>query len=160
MKVRQSSNPNRSPASLPSESDFDPYGGCLDAQSAWKHFGGLDLDSAYRKFCENPVFYQEDLMFMGPTAFRFYFPVVDRYLREIRNDDEFGDCEAWILGKAIAAQLETDANDELLMSIDRLCSYVRAHLAQYASSLRDQKRVDKAWVSVENRVSKQRRKHP
>ena len=94
MKAHTSSKSAHLQAKLPSEGDFDPYHGCLDAQCAWRNFGGLDLDSAYRKFCENPSYYQEDFMFMGPAAFTFYFPVVDRYLREIRSDyqtEEIGD---------------------------------------------------------------------
>lgn len=97
-------------------------------------------------------------MFMGPVAFSFYFSVIDRYLREVRRNDEFGDCEAWILGKAIVTQMETGVNDELLVRIDALCKYVRAHLTQYAVTPRDQKRIDKAWSSVETKLTKQRKK--
>jgi hypothetical protein len=75
--------------SLPTESDFLEDHGCLDAQCAWKNFGGLTLDQAYERFCDNPLHYQEDFMFMGEPAFTFYFPVLDRYVREgIRDRDE------------------------------------------------------------------------
>ena len=88
------------PRKLPSERDFDPFGGCLDAQCAWKHFGGLNLDEAYSLFCENPLHYQEDFMFMGHKAFVYYFPVIDRF---IRNGDD--DQEASIIGLDIAFQV-------------------------------------------------------
>lgn len=97
-------------------------------------------------------------MFMGPAAFKFYFPVVDRYLRAIRNSNEGGDCEAWILGRAILAQMEQGVDDELLTSVDQLCRYVRAHLSQYAVAPRDHKRIDRTWVLIENRVTEQRGK--
>ena len=35
-------------ASLPTERDFDPYGGDLDCQHALKIFGGMPLDQAYQ----------------------------------------------------------------------------------------------------------------
>jgi hypothetical protein len=64
---------------LPTERDFDPWHGNLDAQCAWRHFGGLTLDQAHARFRENPLGYQEDFMFMGPVAFAFYFPVIEDY---------------------------------------------------------------------------------
>ncbi|MEM7010678.1 MAG: hypothetical protein AAF585_04260 [Verrucomicrobiota bacterium] len=69
---------NRPPAPLPTENDFDPFGGDLDAQCAWKHFGELSLNQAYDIFVSAPNIYQEDFMFMGAVAFDYYFPVIDR----------------------------------------------------------------------------------
>jgi hypothetical protein len=57
---------------LPTETDFDPYQGDLDAQCAWKNFGGLTLGEAFVKFEESPETYQEDFMFMGGKAFARY----------------------------------------------------------------------------------------
>jgi hypothetical protein len=34
---------------LPTELDFDPLHGDLDAQCAWRNFGGLTLDEAHAK---------------------------------------------------------------------------------------------------------------
>ncbi|MEM7232007.1 MAG: hypothetical protein AAF517_07535, partial [Planctomycetota bacterium] len=70
-----------SQAPLPTQADFDPWDGDLDAGHAWKEFGGLSVDEALAKFLENPGYHQESFMFMGGVAFAFYFPVVDRYLR-------------------------------------------------------------------------------
>jgi hypothetical protein len=53
-----------------------------DGFCAWKNFGGLTVDEAYQKFCQAPEHYQEDFMFMGDAAFTFYFPVIDRYIKE------------------------------------------------------------------------------
>ena len=75
--------------SIPTERDFLEDHGCLDARCAWENFGGLSLDEAFKKFCENPLSYGEDFMFMGEFAFAYYFPVLDRYVREaIRDFDE------------------------------------------------------------------------
>ncbi len=69
-------------AILPTEQHFDPYGGDLDAQCAWRNFGGLTIEEAKVKFCEHPEIHQEDFMFMGGKAFAYYYPVIDSYLRE------------------------------------------------------------------------------
>ena len=138
---------------LPTEKDFDPWNGCLDAQHAWKQFGGLDLEQAYQKFCENPLNYQEDFMFMGPKAFRFYFPVVDRFLRREREPWEFDDSEAWILGKAVRLQLERRKDDSLLKAIGALCQYVRTHLSKFATTGTEQQDIDAAWLEVEKLVT-------
>lgn len=146
---------------LPSQKDFDPWGGNLDAQSAWQNFGGLDLDAAYRRFIENPSYYQEDFMFMGPRAFAFYFPVVDRYLREVRNDDplELGDSQAWILGEGVRSQIKesrSSVDAELFARIASLARYMLEHIHQYAHQPKDQKRVRASWTSVEKALKPQK----
>src|SRR5262245_49928512 len=91
---------------LPRAIDFDPWKCDLDAQHAWKTFGGLSLEEAYTKFCEIPESYQEDFMFMGSAAFLYYFPVIDEYLRSAVPCDESDDCQADILGSCVAAQFD------------------------------------------------------
>ena len=134
---------------LPTEKDF---GGCLDAKCAWKHFGGLDLNSAYKLFCENPLYYQEDFMFMGIVAFQFYFPVVDRFLRDSRNLEADG--LAWILAKAICMQLESPVGASLLNKIESLCNYVRTHLPEYSELPVEMEEIGSAWAEVERRIAK------
>src|SRR5437016_1967456 len=94
--------------SLPTERDFDPWNGDLDSQSAWRDFGGLTLDEAHAKFRENPLYYQEDFMFMGGKAFAFYFPVVEQHLRDVSTTDCEDDREAWILAHCIRMQFDCD----------------------------------------------------
>src|SRR5687767_9278711 len=99
----------RPPAPLPSEEDFEAVGrdACLDAKTAWEHFGGLSLAEAYELFIDNPVNYQEDFMWMGTVAFAYYFPVLDRYLREVVPTDEDDDCYGWIIGEGVKMQFAT-----------------------------------------------------
>jgi len=52
----------------------------LDERCAVKNFLGKDQEQAQSLFRENFLRYQEDLMFMGPTAFRFYVPAAINYL--------------------------------------------------------------------------------
>ena len=94
--------------SLPTERDFDPWSGDLDAQCAWRNFGGLTIEQAKAKFCENPLRYQEDFMFMGGKAFAYYFPVVEDYLRSIPDAASEDDHEAWILAHCIRNQFDRD----------------------------------------------------
>jgi len=144
--------------SLPSKQDFDPWNGNLDALCAWKNFGGLDLDKAYQRFCENPGYYQEDFMFMGPKAFKFYFPVVDRFLRREREPWEFDDSQAWILGRAMHLQVEEGLDDELLKGIGDLCQHVRSNLSKYAIDENEQAEIGAAWLEVESQLAKKRAK--
>lgn len=74
---------------LPNEKDFLEDHGCLDAQEAWKNFGGLSIDEAYEKLWSKPEIYLEDFTSMGELAFAHYFEVIDRYVRRgIRKRDE------------------------------------------------------------------------
>ncbi|HEY5040383.1 MAG TPA: hypothetical protein VIK53_00080 [Verrucomicrobiae bacterium] len=137
--------------SLPTEEDF---GGSLDAKSAWKNFGGLDLNLAYERFCENPLCYQEDFMFMEMAAFEFYFPVIDRFLRENHTEDVFNDSVAWILGKGISLQIESTVNPELLEKINSLTHYVRTHLSQYSPLPVEQEEIDGTWLMIQQHIAK------
>jgi len=142
-------------ARLPSEADFDPFGGDLDAQSAWRNFGGLTLEEAYVRFSEVPVSYQEDFMFMGGRAFHYYFPVLDEFLRTSRAKDEWDDCQTEILASCITAQFDwrgANISSELRERISQLCLFVRANLDQYASSSERKSKIDQAWAKLEERL--------
>ncbi|MGA2853695.1 MAG: hypothetical protein ABSE90_06165 [Verrucomicrobiota bacterium] len=136
---------------LPTEEDF---GGSLDAKSAWKNFGGLDLNLAYERFCENPLSYQEDFMFMETTAFEFYFPVVDRFLRENHTENEFDDSVAWILGEAIFLQIQSAINSELLEKIESLTNYILNHLSQYSPLPVEQEEIESTWLKIQQHIAK------
>jgi hypothetical protein len=66
---------------LPVESDFiDPRSRHLDDRHAVKMFLGKTLDEAEEMFRRNFLFFQEDLTYMRPVAFRFYVLAAIRYL--------------------------------------------------------------------------------
>ncbi len=95
---------------LPSKEDFVPYG-TLDELRAWENFGGLSLDEAHDKLCENPLYYQEDFMWMGIQAFAFYFPAVDRFVRDwlaVANDETLGQLE--IIVECISMQVSEEGH--------------------------------------------------
>ena len=151
----------RRSAPLPSEKDFDPFGGDLDAQCAWKNFGELTLKQAYDLFLTNPIHYQEDFMFMGGAAFDYYFPVIDRYIREVVGDDEGDDCEVAILGSGVAAQFDwngADPNDALVSEIAQLAAYVSSNVAQYSPAAKDQRRIKREWSRVNEKIAAHKNK--
>ena len=63
----------------------------LDERCACQHFIGKTLEQAEALFCENFLYYQEDLSHMGPLAFRFYVPAAVKY---IQSDAALGDSDA------------------------------------------------------------------
>lgn len=65
---------------LPSRQDINVYDS-LDERSACEHFLGKTLEQAESLFRENSLYYQEDLMWMGPRAFCFYVDAVIRYVQ-------------------------------------------------------------------------------
>lgn len=61
-----------------------------DEASACEHFLGKNLEEAEKMFYENSLYYLEDLMWMGPVAFRFYLEALINYLK---SDDSGGDAD-------------------------------------------------------------------
>jgi hypothetical protein len=146
----------RPKAPLPGHKDFDPWDGFLDAEYAWKNFGGLTLPQAWELFCENPIHYQEDFMFMGPVAFAYYFPVIDRHLREAQPTEVDDDCLAWIIGRGVQAQLEGKHRfrESLLQEIAELAAYVKGFVEKFR--LEDGERITTVWEKVAAEVEKRR----
>jgi hypothetical protein len=141
---------------LPSKLDF---GACEngrdpDARVAWRHFGELSIDEAFTKFCERPEIYQEDFMFMGGAAFAYYFPVIDRYVRESRvSDDPCDEVEAiWILAHCIKNQFSNHKRHDvksLRPKLLALCAEVRGNLDHYCVDSERQKEIDTAWEELD-----------
>ena len=64
---------------LPTAKEINVYDS-LDEKEACKHFLGKNLDEAEALFRENAAYYQEDLMWMGAVAFRYYVQAAIRYI--------------------------------------------------------------------------------
>jgi len=144
--------------SRPQQSEFDPYGGCLDAQHAWKNFGGLSVRKAYAKFCTLPEYYQEDFMFMGGVAFQYYFPVIEQYVLESHADssNEYEVDAMWILAHCIKQQFDipnTQAVESIRMQAQDLAAHVRDNLSQYCTDPIEQQRVDSAWAELHSKLT-------
>jgi hypothetical protein len=136
---------------LPTERDFNPWNDPTDAETAWQNFGGLTLDEAYAKFCKQPEYYQEDFMFMGGIAFAYYFPVVDKYIRNAPDTEPFGDHEAWILAKCMQNQFSGDNLAHVRHLKDRvvaLANFVHENIDRFGDDDAERDRVSDAWSEL------------
>jgi hypothetical protein len=142
---------------LPTEQHFDPYGGDLDAQWAWKNFGGLTLEEAKVKFRQIPEHYYEDFMFMGGKAFAYYYPVIDSYLRETPTlpPEDRDDRQAWILPQCIKEQFQ-GWNYPYVRHLTRdvldLCRFVRENLTLFGSDPQELEAIDEQWAALERHL--------
>jgi hypothetical protein len=149
--MSRSSHDEATGVSLPTEQDFDPFGGDLDAQHAWRSFGGFSISDALTLFRENPIHYQEDFMFMGGRAFVFYFPVLDAFLRELRLTDHEDDSPAAMVGSCVAAQFGWPTASHLVpihAAIRSLADYVCSHTDLLAADNEEQRRIARDWQPV------------
>lgn len=64
---------------IPTREDFIIYNS-LDEISAYNHFFNKTLEGAELLFRDNAAYYQEDLMWMGHQALKFYLIAVYNYL--------------------------------------------------------------------------------
>ena len=142
---------------LPNVKDFDPYGCDLDAQCAWSHFGGLTLEEAHLRFSECSENYQEDFMFMGSRAFAFYFPVIDRYLREAieLTPDDRGDRQSWILPQCIQHQFDQKnlhcVRTRHAEAMD-LCNFMLGNIESFANDWDPPSEISARWRSLRNHL--------
>ena len=107
--------------SIPSRADINVYDS-LDERSACEHFLGKNLDEAEALFRENFLYYQEDLMWMGPRAFQYY---VRAAINHLRSDTASGDEAAFFLTD-VEFRLEHEPQ-ELVPVVDDLaavCQYI------------------------------------
>ncbi len=126
---------------LPTKKDFNPWGpDALDAEYAWRMFGGLTLSEARAKFLDRPDSRQEDFMFMGGKAFSYYFPVIEEYLRETpEKEPEGDDRQSWILAKCILNQFRMSTSDHMAHLAPRIISlsqFVRDNLQRFGDDAR------------------------
>ena len=84
---------------LPTAKEINPIPEDLDGQFALRHFLGKNLEEAEALFRENSLRYQEDLMWMGAIAFRFYVQAVINYIHSesATGDADIINCFAGIL---------------------------------------------------------------
>ncbi|WP_146534578.1 hypothetical protein [Rubripirellula reticaptiva] len=146
---------NLKPERLPREPDFNPNGNDLDAACAWRNFGGLTLTDAIARFQENPLYYQEDFMFMGTDAFHYYFPVLDTYLRGTPDAESEDDNESWIIAHCIAAQFHERSMQRLRAitpAVLALADFVRDNIGRFGGDVAERDRVSLAWHDLASQV--------
>ncbi len=120
---------------------------------AWQRFGGKTLDEACELLLSYPIRYDEDFMWMGAPAFKFYFPVIDRYLRSIPVAIQFTLDAAWLLSACI--QMHFDCHKDmsgLHEPIISLCDYVCAHPTHFDENLERQQEITARWADLRRQV--------
>jgi hypothetical protein len=139
--------------SLPTRDDF---GGGPDAETAWQHFGGKDLEEACAIFARCPEVYTDDVMWMGERAFQFYFPIVDRYLRArspLQAEDDPPIVSIKFLGCCI--QFHFHCHEDMTGlhgQIIQLCDYVNSHLDHYTLKPEEQEEARSYWIDLRQQV--------
>lgn len=116
---------------LPTASEINPFPECLDGQCAVRHFLSKGLQEAEALFRENALYYQENLMFMGASAFRFY---VHAYISYIRSEAAEHDSSA-IHGLVALLEYRLEFEPEELAAVAKdlcaACEYIVEHYDRY-----------------------------
>jgi hypothetical protein len=117
---------------LPTAQEINPIPDNLDGMHALRNFLGKTLDEAEARFRENSIYYQEDLMFMGVVAFRFYVKALLNYIRSeaAEGDSDIINCLVGLLD--LRFQFET--KDELVpvaSELAAICTYVLANFERF-----------------------------
>ena len=117
--------------SLPTREEINPTFDDLDGRVACEHFFGKTLDEAETLLRENHR-YEEDLMWMGSAAFRYYFPAADRF---IRSDAATGEV-SFISGVAYTLEYRLEYEPlelfPIALQLEQLCLYVIEHWLRFA----------------------------
>lgn len=115
---------------LPSREEIDVFG-TLDEKRAVEHFCGKNLDEATALFQENSCYYAEDLMWMGPIAFRFYVQAAIQYLR---SDAATGD-SSMASGLASVLEFRLKYAPAVLVPacvpLAAICAYIAEHACRF-----------------------------
>lgn len=107
----------------PTSRDISPTEGLdLDEKKAIDHFLGKGISDAEALFREHSIYYSNDLLWMGPVAFRFYLPAFTGYLKSPEAAGDSAGLHSLII--LIEAKMPDDAaslvsvKDELLLCLD------------------------------------------
>lgn len=115
---------------LPTAQDIDPEDS-LDGGIACQHFLGKSLGGAQALFRENPLYYVEDLIWMGPVGFRFY---VLALISHLQSEAAVGDAELidrWV--GLLEFRLEQEAAElmPVAFQLAGACGYVAEHRERF-----------------------------
>ena len=96
----------------------------LAEQAACEHFLGKSLPEAEALLCGDSFLYQEDLLWMGPRAFRYYIQAAVQYVVSpaSQNDAEFTTCLATILQTRLVQKSPEYA--PIASTLSTLCEYI------------------------------------
>jgi hypothetical protein len=117
---------------LPTAKEISPVTENLDGQTAVRNFLGKSLGEAEALFRESSITYQEDLMFMGAPAFRFYVHAVISYIHSAAatGDSDIISCFTSILEH----RLEFEAGELVSVAplLASVCRYIIENYDRFA----------------------------
>jgi hypothetical protein len=115
---------------LPTRQDINVHDS-LDERTACEHFLGKSLAEAEALFREASVIYQEDLMFMGASAFRFYVQAAVRYIQSeaAAGDSDIINCFAGILERRL--EYEAEELRPIAARLASICAYILEHYERF-----------------------------
>jgi hypothetical protein len=120
----------------------------LDERVAVEHFLGKDRKAAEALFRENFIYYQEDLMWMGPRAFCFYLPAALTYV--VSDESNVGSIELGMLVNVIEFQLQ-DCEEAIAPVFSELRDGIDVVLSSFERSGDDPVELDR-WTALRIRV--------
>jgi hypothetical protein len=113
---------------LPELNDINVYDS-LDERVACEHFLGKTLQDAEMMFRTNWDYYQEDLMWMGPRAFRYYVTAAIRYLQSAASEGTQASYFTAILDfKILSERLELKP---IAAELAATCRYIVENLSKF-----------------------------
>jgi len=115
---------------LPTCKDINIYDS-LEEIIAVEHFLGKSLEEAEKLFGQNSLYYQEDLMWMGPVAFRFYVQSAIRYIQSeaASGDSDMINCFADTL--EFRLEHESQELQPVAVQLATICGYVLVNLDRF-----------------------------
>jgi hypothetical protein len=115
---------------VPTSKEINPWDS-LDGETACKNFLGKTLDEAEALFRENSLLYQEDLLWMGPIAFRYYVAAAMRYIQSEGSlgDPDFISCFVGIL--ELRQQQEPAELAPISEQLIAICDYIMEHFDKF-----------------------------
>jgi len=115
---------------LPTRWDINVHDS-LDERTACEHFLGKSLAEAEALFREASIMYQEDLMFMGASAFRFYVQAAISYIQSeaATGDGDIISCFASILEHRL--EYEAEQLRPVAGRLGSICGYILEHYDRF-----------------------------
>lgn len=115
---------------VPTRNDINVHDS-LDERKACEHFLGKTVEQAEALFRENPIYYQEDLMWMGPVAFRYYIRAATNYIRSgaATGDSAMVICLASLL--EFRLEYESAELEPVAQELAAVCGYVLDHYERF-----------------------------
>lgn len=117
--------------SLPTRREICPYDD-LDGRVACEHYLGKSLHEAVALFREQPSYYEGDLLWMGPVAFRYYVRAAIQFIRGLDAGHLQGEFIPGFAG-TLRLRLQQEAQEmaPVATELAGICGYIVEHWARF-----------------------------